>query len=517
MNVYFYDSFNKRGNSTLRPNIIDTSQFDTHACTLKHDCSEHDPVLLLNSGAFNYVYAYIPDWHKYYYVRDVVSKANNLVEYHLSEDPLATYKGNIGITESRIMYSSNGYDPFIIDSRLQVKSTWKKDLSYDVGTTLDPTERPVFKVDSQGKGIGGGYILTVFNNGLTHSSGISTSYLLNENAMSLVKNWLSLSSAAAYFNNYFNGNMLNGIFGITWTPFDIPSELLTWKDHIFIGDRNQNADNIRDFNPAAPYYETCYEIHGFPKFEKRFKLPIYLRYATGNVPDDFRAFEPYTTGNINLPGIGIVEMKMSDWKGSKYVNVVVIYEAITGNMKYILTHDNGIQIQSFECNVAATCPLGQITTNSAGMMTGLGTTIGGLVTLAAAIATEGGSLAIMAGAGAAITGVANTVLSANQHGMSVSGSFGSRISEFNPYIYHTEFSVDTEDPDDADYIALQGRPYDGVAIIRSLVPYPIVPIYVRCIDGRVAPSTTVDGITYCPNLREQEEINDILNSGFYYE
>ena len=188
MNVYFYSTFNKRDNSTLRPNISDTSQFDTHTCTLKHDCSEHDPVLLLNSAAFNYVYAYIPDWHKYYYVVDVISKANNLVEYHLSEDLLATYKANIVGTTARIMYSSNGYDTDIVDSRIKVKTTRSGNYSSNMTNVVSGN---------------GGYVLNVFNTaGNMASSGICVSYLLSEFGIDKLRGWLGLTGVASAIASY---------------------------------------------------------------------------------------------------------------------------------------------------------------------------------------------------------------------------------------------------------------------------------------------------------------------------
>lgn len=481
MVVKFY-KFDKRINSTKQPTGTAPFQPD---CKLKQNCSEHEPVLLVTTNDFGYSYAYIDDWGKYYFVRDVVSINSNLVEYHLIEDVMATAKADIGNTYAHILYSSSDYDASIIDSRIQLQNSWQKDLSYDTGVAPDYTERAVFD------GNGGGYILTVFNSATAHSSGISTSYLLNESGLGLVKLWLTSTSATTYFNNYFNGNVLNGVFGIIHVPYKIPSGLLTQMGSINIGNRNQGDDNIRDFNPGE-----CYGISGFPKTYLQFKLPCHLRYT------DFRAYEPYTTGNLYLPGVGIVDLKMSDWKGSSYINIVMVIEVITGNIKYMLGTDNGILIQTFEANVAAQCPLGQFTTNSTGMMAGIGGTIGGLVTLAAAVATEGSSLAIMAGAGAAVAGVANTVLSANQHAMSVTGNYGSRIHEYDPYIYHTEFSVDTEDPDDLTYIAIKGRPCNGTRKISDLSGF------VQCYGASISSAM---------NMTEKEEVNMYLNSGFYYE
>ena len=471
MTVKFYSSFSKRLNSTLQPSGSGTD----HDCKLKANCSEHDPVLILSTNTFTYTYAYISDWGKYYFVRDVVSLANNLVEYHLVEDVLATYKSDVGAVTSQIAYSSSHYDTMIIDSRIQVKNQKTQTASTD--------DSPVFS--------GGGYILTVFNGDPTsNSSGASVSYYLDETAMTVVRKWLADDNFWNQIVSYFNGHSpLDAMFGLVWVPYGRPSGS-SETDQIYVGNKN---------NQDYGYYFTVghkpYILSGFPIVYGTRKMQIHLRYS------DFRMFEPFTTGTVFLPGVGNVDLNMGDWKGSTYINVSFAIEVITGNVKYLLFHDNGNMIQSFDCCVAAQCPLGQVTMNASGVMTGLGTLIGGVATLATAVVTEGASLAV-AGAAAMVAGAANTAMSANQHGISISGGFGGRTVQLWPYVNHVEYSVDTENPDAASYIAQKGRPCGAVKTISTLTGY------VCCLGASVAGSM---------NAKEKEEINAFLNSGFYYE
>ena len=495
MNVYFYSTFNKRDNSTLRPNIIDTSQFDTHDCKLKQECSEHDPVLLLSSAVFNYVYAYIPDWHKYYYVVDVVSKANNLVEYHLSEDLLGTYRANIYATKARIMYSSTNYDTDIVDSRIKVKTSRSGNYSSNMANVVSGN---------------GGYILNVFNTaGNIASSGICVSYLLSEFGMDKLRGWLGNTGVAAAIASYMNGSLMDAILSCIWVPYF--SELtsispgVTARNQAVIGNRySYDQDGIL-FSSGQLYSLDDHPI-----------LTGSIQIGTGLGYTDFRRYEPYTTGAIYLPGVGTVGLSLAEWRGSD-IYVTYHIDAITGDLKYFLQNNVGTTIVECNCNIAAQVGVGQVVTNGSGMMMGVGQAAAGAVGLVAGAAT-GGSGALIAGAAlATVAGIANTVLSANQHTASVSGGNSNRLAMVNPSIRYYEVYSDTEDPNDASYIGLQGRPYNGVATIGSLVPTPANPIYVQCIDARVSPSATDGGANMRPNLREQQEINTFLNSGFYYE
>ena len=63
------------------------------------------------------------------------------------------------------------------------------------------------------------------------------------------------------------------------------------------------------------------------------------------------------------------------------------------------------------------------------------------------------------------------------------------------------FSVNTEDPNSLTYISERGRPYSGTAQISSLSGF------IQC-EGA--------SINCAASATEKEEINNYLNSGFYY-
>lgn len=70
--------------------------------TLKNDCSVQDPVILVRATTDNgkkdlltSTYAYISDFGRYYYVRDSISRRNDLIELRLHSDPLKSFADKI--------------------------------------------------------------------------------------------------------------------------------------------------------------------------------------------------------------------------------------------------------------------------------------------------------------------------------------------------------------------------------------------------------------------------------------
>ena len=469
MNVNFYASFSKRVNSTLQPSSGQT----VHDCKLKENCSVHDPILILSTNTVNYEYAYIPSWEKYYFIEDCVSLANGLVEYHLTEDVLATYKTTIGNLYAHVLYSAMNYDPMIIDSRIQIKSTRTIMTSEDTNAVFG----------------GGCYILTAYASEPGNATGMALSWALTQNGMAKIREWLGSASVFAALANYFNGNPLESILSLVWVPYNFYTGdgISSPADYVYIG--NQSSGLLTS--------GMAREITGYPIIYKSRSVAVNLRY------NDFRSVEPYTKGSLYLPGVGLVDINMGDFRNSSSIVVNICIEAVTGNVQYYICRSDGTVVQTVKCNVASQCPLGQVTMNGSGILQGIGHTVGAVASLAAAVASEGSSLVAAAAAGAVVSGVANTVMSGNHRGTSLSGGYsGFRIVSSFDNIIHYEYSSDTEDPDDSDYIAARGRPHNGVVRLGNLSGF------IQCMQASIAGSM---------NGREKQEINDFLNSGFYYQ
>lgn len=500
MDVYFYSTFSKRPNSTKRPNISssDTGHV-THSCYLKDNCSEHDPVFILGSNVFNYTYAYVPDWHKFYYTVDVISIANGRVEYHMKEDLLASYAANIASTTARVIYSSYYYDEYLIDSRIQIKN------SRQCSTKVPNPNNPVFS------SVNGWYILSVLSNvqitGVTLQGGFAKNYIVSPTGMDKIRRWFCIDNFLTQLYQYYHGRPLDSVFKCIWVPYNIDQTQVT-----IYGQTSAVIGNLDsgDFGVTFQTGELGI-IDGHPFQRMDLAIDLGRRYT------DFRRSEPYTTGQIFLPGVGLVDVCYGDFRGVSGISVYVTIEVLTGNISYDIMV-SGDKIQHVESNVAAEVPIGSDTLNVGGFMNGIASLITGGASLTAGSSMMG-SGAIAANAAGVIVGAANTVLNANKHTQTVQGSIGGHMAANGVYVYLQEYTVNTEDPNDSDYIRLHGRPYDGMSVLADLLPQDKHIGYIQCIGARVQASQLdpLFGVTVRPTIREQEEINEMLDAGFYLE
>lgn len=127
MQIRMY-AFRKRINSTKRPTTKNEQgqlSFSTE-CTLKDLTSVLAPQVALifpehQLSPATYNYAYIPDFHRYYFVTDVMFDRNRVI-YTLSCDVLATYWETLKESTQYILRSASASDLSIVDSLYPVTS-----------------------------------------------------------------------------------------------------------------------------------------------------------------------------------------------------------------------------------------------------------------------------------------------------------------------------------------------------------------------------------------------------------
>lgn len=480
MKVRFYN-FSKRKNSTKQP----SGTYTEKDCKLKDDTSMHDPTVQIASDPTpSYTYAYIPDWDKYYFVQDQISIAKGITDIVMTEDSMGSNKTAIGNCSTRVTFCTNPYYATKMDPRISVYTT--KNIKFSSGSTfLDRDGCYVLSVMSKSGGAGG----------------VCAIYVLDINAMHAFCDWINDTSVAAAISSFFNGDLLSGILSCLWVPFPISAiDLYGLQPEkprgvsvtaIVVGERNSLIDDNKQID--------CIRLLEYGQSRGSDTLAIHLTYPK----TDFRAVEPYTSGSLFLPGVGVIDVSMSDLIGGDTINVGHTFEFPTGNVTYNISDYNGNLIQTASCCMAAPCPLGQVQTNFGGAASSIKTAVAGVAGVAATALTGGLTGAVAAASSAAVlAGGAGAVLALNQRSASVSGSNGSRIVLAENVIYY-EFAVDTEDPDDSSgYIAIKGRPLGEVVTISSCSGY------IEC-DGA--------SVDLAGSERERDEINAMMNTGFYYE
>lgn len=107
-----FGTFTKKRNSTKQP----VSLSDQRTVTLKDSCSQDRPVFICTGNNFDYNYCM---WNgKYYFIDEIISLKNNLIEIHCVMDALATYKTEILAGTYFVSYSSQAGDTWLADTRI---------------------------------------------------------------------------------------------------------------------------------------------------------------------------------------------------------------------------------------------------------------------------------------------------------------------------------------------------------------------------------------------------------------
>lgn len=138
MDVYLFNYAKKR-NSVNAP---DVSGMTPNDLKLKAGCSVLKPVLELYGDIMQYGnvirsnYAYIPDFHRYYYITNWTLDAT-LAIVSLEVDVLASYASHIKASTQYVLRSGSLYDGNIVDGKYPLKTTAP---TKSVGSTANPLQ-----------------------------------------------------------------------------------------------------------------------------------------------------------------------------------------------------------------------------------------------------------------------------------------------------------------------------------------------------------------------------------------
>ena len=98
MKIRFYTDFKKLNNSTKKPKDDQVPSI-TYDGWFKEATSINTPVMQIDitpkTTPIDFVYCYIEDLGKYYFVQDAVSRTSTIWDYYLVEDCLATKRDQI--------------------------------------------------------------------------------------------------------------------------------------------------------------------------------------------------------------------------------------------------------------------------------------------------------------------------------------------------------------------------------------------------------------------------------------
>ena len=427
----------------------------------------------------NYTYAYIDKFKKYYFVSAPVVLTDGIIQYDLEEDPLASHKAEIGSTVAHIAYSSTGWDKDLTDNRIAVKGT--KTIYHD---------SQALPLESVGSGC---YIIGVVNGQNDGSkTGALSYYRMSALELSQLIKYMMKKDIWDSIKEYFNGKTMDFIQSCIWVPHTGAGFVGTLQTTFYVGDTA-----IADYStvPATPVY-----IDHYPITTKVLSLGL-TSVSLGTKFQDFRDNQPYSSASLYLPGVGLTDLNINDFYESNNVNIETILDITTGDITYKIYDDSNQLLKTVNFNGSASVSMSQINMNAAGAIAGIGGVVGGVVGMGLSaltmnpVAVAGAGVGVLAGASAA-------VMAANQRSTSIKGTNSGRSGFFTNAASTVVVRQDTEDPDDANFIARCGRPVAATHAISNHSGY------VQC-EGA---SVNIAGDTW-----ERDKINSYLNSGFYYE
>ena len=114
INLYSNTSENNKFNKTLNP-IANVQG------TLKESCSIQDPSMLIQMNTVpNANYAYIEEFHRYYFITKVTSIKNNLWQVEMHVDVLESFKNEILANEAIIERQEHLYNMYLKDDMIPI-------------------------------------------------------------------------------------------------------------------------------------------------------------------------------------------------------------------------------------------------------------------------------------------------------------------------------------------------------------------------------------------------------------
>ena len=490
MNVTFY-TFVKRENSTAQPGAGVTSK--TYDCKLKEDTSIIEPSILIVKEAaqsytdlLSYNYAYIADFGRYYFVRNVISVSNVMVEFILEVDALASFKTEVGNANEYVLRSASSYDGDIVDNLYPTKGNTTLYLSdfsasSEKFSTADIT-----------------YIIGILNNNSSPKFGAVQYYALTDTQLGNLMSFI-LGSNPGQSDDFWEAMYQMFSAYSLFTP--------EAQDQILNSMVNPLQYIVESY--ALPYKP--YDPNNVPVAQQLKVGPIDLGYARQGTPLPASSTQRLLfTGSLDLPehpqkndrGPYLnLDPFMKYWLylgpfGLYPVDAVTVYNTHTitydvsgdlmGNITMVLYVD-GNQIDILHANVKCNFPVGQVSMDvSRAASSALN--IGGSVFRA----MSGDPSSLVSGASGIVSAADAITPKARTQG--AQGTFVNVFDNFNAY-GEAHWVIDDDNTH-------RGRPLCKPVQISTLSGYILVS------DPDIAISGTAE---------ENEKIKSYMASGFYYE
>lgn len=270
-----------------------------------------------------YNYAYCPEFKRYYFITNISSYTAVIFDIECICDVLATFREDILDTKVWVMYAQSQYNSMLADHRVPISDRSNMEVVTNAFDICDDT---------------GCFILTLASDYSTGETGCAQSYALTGNAMKIVAEHLYSTDFLDQVVKYFT-NPMDAVIACKWVPIK-RTEAGTGNTHtINIGDFNLGAGMDAKKNVSGTIQITPY-VH----YKSQVWNPVTNSYEYSWA--DYRNVEPYSQYTMWLPGVGTVQIPMSNIIGNGQdepkFDIEYVASPCTGDITYLINRINQV-------------------------------------------------------------------------------------------------------------------------------------------------------------------------------
>lgn len=328
MKIKIFRNFNKRNNSTKRPNDATGEEREVQ---LKGDTDILNPIFQISNVDFTVNYVKWLD--RYYHVSSIIVDTKNLFTITCTIDVLASWKEYIKKNSAQVIFSSSMYDLAILDNRMVSTGEYVRN-SNDApfaGATAKTNNIPT-----------GTFAINVLREETQWATGASTTYFLNATQMQTFARELVAPNAWESLLQFFN-NPMDGIIECYYMPIKVGEYVsLTENIEIKIGD------------------------YSFPSATG--KVPISTTLALKSktaqimIPweyDDYRRLQPYNELSLFVPFCGAKPISPELVYNIDMLFIDYGVDIMTGNVQAIVYNKSEV-LEEFSGNCKVSLPIAQV-------------------------------------------------------------------------------------------------------------------------------------------------------------
>jgi len=336
MTITFYtNTFDRR---VVDKSSMSMASIGTVTGTLRRETDVRQPVIQfaladadINDNSINY--AFIGEWHKYYFIRDKKVLRDGFCEFSLEEDVLMSFKDDILASSALIERWEQNETPFLIDGQRFL--TDRETATILTGSAgIDPFNvvvRPGTVVVALSNSATYPYPAQAADNdtwnpgpaaGLAAFGAIHYAFTFEEFSDLMAK--LLDTSWSAFIQKNFLGQGSEGVISARLFPCELTGVTLAAADVQMYNSRLDDPNKIMA-NPLMSNPDLTFDFG-------LYKLPAAA---------DFTAFEPYTKATVYLPYIGFETIPAKWLRTTHGVRIIYNVDPVSGICQAIIKSEIG--------------------------------------------------------------------------------------------------------------------------------------------------------------------------------